>query len=203
MSRQLDQECRRGSRSRSRSSSIIRPATREEVPRLLAAADLGIFLIKPVFSKTASSPTKMGEMLAVGLPIVANAGVGDVEQMVERYGLWRHAAVTSAHELRDGARSAWRAEGSARSGARSAGTVRRENRSRALRPHLSRIGELVTPATLPAVPSSGECRPGEKRPHIEIERRAAVVEVKGMRPLQWSKRKSRIHSSHSAADRYG
>jgi glycosyltransferase involved in cell wall biosynthesis len=62
---------------------IIVSATREEVPALLSSADLGIFFIKPVFSKTASSPTKMGEMLAVGLPIVTNAGVGDVEQMVE------------------------------------------------------------------------------------------------------------------------
>jgi glycosyltransferase involved in cell wall biosynthesis len=64
----------------------ILPASRDEVPQLMAAADLGIFFIKPVFSKTASSPTKMGEMLALGLPIVANAGVGDVEQMVEDIG---------------------------------------------------------------------------------------------------------------------
>ena len=61
---------------------IIVPATRDEVPELLAAADLGIFFIRPVFSKTASSPTKMGEMLAVGLPIVTNAGVGDVAAQV-------------------------------------------------------------------------------------------------------------------------
>jgi glycosyltransferase involved in cell wall biosynthesis len=65
---------------------IIRPASRAEVPRLTAAADVGIFFIKPVFSKTASSPTKMGEMLAVGLPIIANAGVGDVERIIEDMG---------------------------------------------------------------------------------------------------------------------
>jgi glycosyltransferase involved in cell wall biosynthesis len=61
---------------------IIRPASREEVPKLLAAADVGLFFIKPVFSKKASSPTKLGEMFAVGLPIVTNAGVGDVEAIV-------------------------------------------------------------------------------------------------------------------------
>lgn len=60
----------------------ILSATREEVPELMAAADLGIFFIKPVFSKIASSPTKMGEMLAVGLPIVANVGIGDVEAVI-------------------------------------------------------------------------------------------------------------------------
>jgi glycosyltransferase involved in cell wall biosynthesis len=64
----------------------ILAASRDEVPGLVAAADLGLFFIKPVFSKTASSPTKMGEMLAVGLPIVANAGVGDVEAMVDDIG---------------------------------------------------------------------------------------------------------------------
>jgi glycosyltransferase involved in cell wall biosynthesis len=65
---------------------IIRPATRDEVPLMMTAADLGIFFIKPVFSKTASSPTKMGEMLAVGLPIVTNSGVGDVAPMVDEMG---------------------------------------------------------------------------------------------------------------------
>ena len=60
----------------------ILSASRDEVPELMAAADVGIFFIKPVFSKTASSPTKMGEMLAIGLPLVANSGVGDVEPMI-------------------------------------------------------------------------------------------------------------------------
>lgn len=61
---------------------IIRPASREEVPVFMAAVDLGISFIKPVFSKKASSPTKMGEMLALGLPLVTNDGVGDVGRIV-------------------------------------------------------------------------------------------------------------------------
>jgi len=56
------------------------------VPQYMSAADLGIFFIEPVFSKTASSPTKMGEMLALGLPLITNAGVGDVEAMVNDLG---------------------------------------------------------------------------------------------------------------------
>ena len=59
---------------------IIRAARRDEVPHLLAAADLGIAFKQPSFSAKGCSPTKMGEMLAVGLPLVANAGVGDVAQ---------------------------------------------------------------------------------------------------------------------------
>ena len=61
---------------------IVRGASRDEVPRFLAAGDLGISFIMPVFSKIASSPTKMGEMIAVGLPIVANGGVGDVARII-------------------------------------------------------------------------------------------------------------------------
>jgi hypothetical protein len=65
---------------------IVRGASREEVPVFMAAADVGIFFIAPVFSKKASSPTKMGEMLALGLPLVTNGGVGDVAQIVEETG---------------------------------------------------------------------------------------------------------------------
>ncbi len=63
-----------------RSSSAPRRGTR--CPASSAAADAGISFIQPVFSKTASSPTKLGEMLAVGLPVVANAGVGDVAEII-------------------------------------------------------------------------------------------------------------------------
>ena len=61
----------------------VRWATREEVPQWLAAADLGMFFVRPVFSKKAASPTKLGEMLAVGLPVVTNSGIGDVEPIVK------------------------------------------------------------------------------------------------------------------------
>lgn len=65
---------------------VVRPATRSEVPRFAAAADYGLFFIKPVFSKAASSPTKMGELLALELPIVANGNVGDVATIMEETG---------------------------------------------------------------------------------------------------------------------
>lgn len=65
---------------------VIRSASRDEVPRLMAAADFGLFFIKPCFSKIASSPTKMAEMLALGLPVITNAGVGDVAEIVRNTG---------------------------------------------------------------------------------------------------------------------
>ena len=45
-------------------------------------ADLGFFFIPPVYAKIASSPTKMGEMLAAGLPIVTGHSIGDVDALV-------------------------------------------------------------------------------------------------------------------------
>ncbi len=64
----------------------IQGGTRAEVPRLLAAADYGLFFIRPTFSKQASSPVKLGELLAMELPVVTNAGVGDVDRIMEETG---------------------------------------------------------------------------------------------------------------------
>jgi len=58
-------------------------AKREEVPTYLSLANAAIFFIKPVFSKSGSSPTKHGEMLGMGLPVIANSGVGDVDSIIE------------------------------------------------------------------------------------------------------------------------
>jgi glycosyltransferase involved in cell wall biosynthesis len=49
-----------------------------EMPRWVAAGDAALFFIKPSYSKLSSCPTKFGECLACGLPVVANTGVGDV-----------------------------------------------------------------------------------------------------------------------------
>jgi len=65
---------------------IVRPASREEVPTFLSLTDIALFFIRPVFSKSGSSPTKHGEMLGMGLPVIANAGVGDVDIIIESTG---------------------------------------------------------------------------------------------------------------------
>jgi glycosyltransferase involved in cell wall biosynthesis len=64
----------------------ILKANREEVPKLMSASDLSIFFIKPTFSKQASSPTKQGELMGMGIPIICNAGVGDTDYVVQHYG---------------------------------------------------------------------------------------------------------------------
>ncbi|MCK9254274.1 MAG: glycosyltransferase family 4 protein [Bacteroidales bacterium] len=60
---------------------LIKSANREAVPELLSLSDLSIFFIKPVFSKKASSPTKLAEILGMGVPIVCNSGVGDIDEI--------------------------------------------------------------------------------------------------------------------------
>ena len=59
----------------------VQPA---EIPRYLSAADAAVSFIKECYSKQASSPTKNAEYLASGLPIIANAGVGDVDALIEK-----------------------------------------------------------------------------------------------------------------------
>ena len=62
---------------------LVTQVTPGEVPRYLKAADIAISFIKPCYSKQASSPTKIAEYLASGLPIVCNAGVGDLDKLIE------------------------------------------------------------------------------------------------------------------------
>ena len=61
----------------------VRRVQFEEMPDYLSASDAGIAFIRPCLSKRSSSPTKYAEYLACGLPIVVNAGVGDVEALIE------------------------------------------------------------------------------------------------------------------------
>lgn len=63
---------------------LVQKVAPDDVPRYLRAADLALSFIKPCYSKLASSPTKMAEYLASGLPVVCNAGIGDVDALVER-----------------------------------------------------------------------------------------------------------------------
>ena len=61
---------------------LITQASRKEVPLLIKASDVNISFIKPVYSKISSSPTKLGEVLSMGIPVICNSGVGDVEKIV-------------------------------------------------------------------------------------------------------------------------
>lgn len=60
---------------------IIRSASRDEVPVFLKASDLNVSFIRRVYSKIASSPTKNAEVLATGVPIILNSGIGDADEI--------------------------------------------------------------------------------------------------------------------------
>jgi len=60
----------------------LEKAPREKVNEYLSVSDFGIFFIKPFYSKKASSPTKLAEYMAMGIPVVCNNNVGDVEHIV-------------------------------------------------------------------------------------------------------------------------
>ncbi|MBK8845432.1 MAG: hypothetical protein IPO27_02290 [Bacteroidetes bacterium] len=61
---------------------IITSAPRAQVPVHIAVSDSALFFIKPVFSKSASSPTKQGEIMGMGVPIICNNGIGDTDEII-------------------------------------------------------------------------------------------------------------------------
>ncbi|MBM4420003.1 MAG: glycosyltransferase family 4 protein [Chloroflexi bacterium] len=62
----------------------IRAASFDEMPGLLGGAHAGICLLEQASSKLGSSPIKVAEYLACGLPVVVNAGQGDTDSLVAR-----------------------------------------------------------------------------------------------------------------------
>lgn len=62
----------------------IRKAQRNEVPAFIAQSDISVFFIKDSYSKKASSPTKMAEILAMGIPVITN-NIGDNAFLFEKY----------------------------------------------------------------------------------------------------------------------
>ena len=56
----------------------------DEMPSYLRLMDLGVFFIKPCFSKKGSAATKLAEFLATGVPVILNDGVGDSGELVRK-----------------------------------------------------------------------------------------------------------------------
>jgi len=64
------------------SDFVIARVEPDEIPQYLHGADAALSFIKPCYSKLSSSPTKIAEYLASGLPVVCNTGVGDVDDAI-------------------------------------------------------------------------------------------------------------------------
>jgi glycosyltransferase involved in cell wall biosynthesis len=65
----------------------VQAADHEEVAPLVRGMSVGVALIKPAYSKIASAPTKLAEYLGCGVPCLGNAGVGDMEEILEGEGV--------------------------------------------------------------------------------------------------------------------
>ena len=61
---------------------VFKTLIRSDVPKYLEMADLSLVFIRPSDSKIGCSPTKLAELLAMGIPVLANKGVGDLNEIL-------------------------------------------------------------------------------------------------------------------------
>jgi len=54
-----------------------------EIFDYLIASDIGLSFVKATYATQSRSPTKIPEYLAAGLPVIANSGVGDVDELIQ------------------------------------------------------------------------------------------------------------------------
>ena len=64
---------------------LIRPALRKEVPASISIGAHSVFFIRATYSKISSSPTKQAELMAMGIPVISNAGVGDTDTIIKNF----------------------------------------------------------------------------------------------------------------------
>lgn len=57
----------------------------QQVPGELFSGDIGLCLYVASFSRVATAPTRLGEYLAAGMPVIVTPGVGDLERIVEEH----------------------------------------------------------------------------------------------------------------------
>jgi glycosyltransferase involved in cell wall biosynthesis len=64
---------------------IVKKGKRHEIPALLSFSKYSLFFIKQCYSKISSSPTKHGETMAMGIPVITGSGIGDVDGIITKY----------------------------------------------------------------------------------------------------------------------
>ena len=108
----------------------------DELPQWIAALSLGIFFLRPSHAAKAACLAKMGELLASGVPIVSNKGVGDIDRLVTNEGGLVLDGLKDS-DLRTAARRAQKLLGAPRD-------VQRRDCRRIADEHLSLAGALDT-----------------------------------------------------------
>ncbi|MEB3168337.1 MAG: glycosyltransferase [Synechococcaceae cyanobacterium] len=77
----------------------IQSATPPEMPAIVQRHTASVMFFTGGLSKLGSSPTRMAEVLGCGRPVVANPGVGDVEQVIRQHRVGVMARGDSAAEM--------------------------------------------------------------------------------------------------------
>jgi glycosyltransferase involved in cell wall biosynthesis len=57
-------------------------ADRNDIPALISIANLSVVFIRADLSKAGCSPTKLAELFACNVPVIVNAGVGDMDAII-------------------------------------------------------------------------------------------------------------------------
>ncbi len=70
-----------------RGDFAVKSVAPQEIAEHVVAADMALSFIPETYSKQASSPTKIAEYLACGVPVVATAGVGDIDSQITDQGI--------------------------------------------------------------------------------------------------------------------
>ena len=65
-----------------KNSVLVEEKDHKSVVDAMQLMNVGVFIIKPLYSKIASMPTKLGEFLGCGVPCLCNSGVGDMPEIV-------------------------------------------------------------------------------------------------------------------------
>jgi glycosyltransferase involved in cell wall biosynthesis len=60
----------------------VMQAAPDEIPKYLSEADVALLLVRPSDARRSMSPTKFAEYLAAGLPVIATAGIGDLDAQI-------------------------------------------------------------------------------------------------------------------------
>ena len=69
------------------SDFLVESVGPSEIADYLITGDVAISFIKACYSKLSSSPTKIAEYLACGVPVIANPGVGDIDELINENGV--------------------------------------------------------------------------------------------------------------------
>lgn len=64
---------------------IIIKASRKDVPIVLSLSAFSVFFYDKVYSVKACSPTKQGEIMSLGIPIICNDGIGDTTEILKKH----------------------------------------------------------------------------------------------------------------------